>query len=152
LIDQGTGRSLYTVPGDVRTTGWDDVLTYAAREGWQLGAVVNNAGVNALSIDSIIDTNVKGYIKGIRLAAQAGVRRIINVGSIAGVRPMRGSMVYCASKAAVDMLTKQAARELAPRTQIFGLNPGRLEGTAMTKKVDEDVMRVRSWENTLRSD
>jgi NAD(P)-dependent dehydrogenase (short-subunit alcohol dehydrogenase family) len=154
--------TIYQIQAKAQADGWDQILAAAQSRGHQIYNLVNCAGVNALDmipdvedvdLDSIIDTNVKGYIKGVRAAARLGsVKRIINIGSIAGTRPMRGSLVYCASKAAVDMITKQAARELAPHTAVYGLNPGRLEGTAMTRQVDEDILRVRNWtpEEALR--
>jgi NAD(P)-dependent dehydrogenase (short-subunit alcohol dehydrogenase family) len=163
LVDGSDGQStIYQIRARAELDGWQQIMDAAQCRGDIIHNVVNCAGVNALdmirdiddvNLDSIIDTNVKGYIKGVRAAARHQyVNRIINIGSIAGTRPMRGSLVYCASKAAVDMITKQAARELAPHTAVYGLNPGRLEGTAMTAKVDEDVLRVRNWtpEEALR--
>lgn len=45
---------------------------------------------------------------------QAGSGTIINIGSVAGVMTVAGYAVYCATKAAVLMLTRAHARELAP--------------------------------------
>ena len=79
-----------------------------------------------------LQTNIGGYIKGIRemirTYSEAPRRmRIINIGSIASRTPMRYSTMYNLSKSAVDMLTKQSARELAgrsPAITVVGLNPG----------------------------
>src|SRR5258706_62605 len=50
---------------------------------------------------------------------------VINIGSLAGTSPVPGASVYCATKAAVDAVTKSLARELGPRKiRVNSLNPG----------------------------
>ncbi|HRZ42354.1 MAG TPA: SDR family NAD(P)-dependent oxidoreductase [Bacteroidales bacterium] len=86
----------------------------------QPGLLVNNAGL-ALGLDRIqegsisdwdtmIDTNIKGllYITAIvsRWMVQAGTGHIINIGSIAGREVYPAGNVYCATKFAVDALSK----------------------------------------------
>ena len=52
------------------------------------------------------------------VCAQTSKGSIVNVSSIAGQRPVRGAAAYCVSKAAVDMLTKASALELAPKVSL----------------------------------
>ncbi|WP_022836791.1 SDR family NAD(P)-dependent oxidoreductase [Salisaeta longa] len=66
--------------------------------------------------DKTFDVNVKGYWRTIQACAPAlgdGGGSVINVASIAGEQPFPGMGVYCASKAAVLMLTETLAAELA---------------------------------------
>lgn len=49
------------------------------------------------------------------LLAQASHGSIVNISSVGGQRCAPGATAYCVSKAAVDMLTKASALELAPK-------------------------------------
>lgn len=79
--------------------------------------------------DKILDVNVKGYY---RVAAacvpsmrERGGGSIINMASVAGLSPQPLMGVYCVSKAAVLMLTKVLAAELAPdKIRVNAIAPG----------------------------
>jgi NADP-dependent 3-hydroxy acid dehydrogenase YdfG len=64
----------------------------------------------------MVDTNVKGLLYITRAVAPLMVARdkgyIFNIGSIAGKGAYEGGNVYCASKAAVDSLTKSMRIDL----------------------------------------
>eukprot|EP00759_Apiculatamorpha_spiralis_P013726 PhF_6_TR20500/c0_g1_i4/m.29540 len=50
---------------------------------------------------------------------------IVNVSSITGMHSFQGVMAYCASKAALDMMTQCAAADLAPKgVRVNSVNPG----------------------------
>lgn len=107
-----------------------------------LHILVNNAGVGGeglaleLSIEDFDQTfhvNVRGTFFAAREAAKrmiaAGVEgRIINIASIASHTVLPGLSAYCASKAAVAMLTRSLAREWARRgIAVNALAPGYVE-------------------------
>lgn len=105
----------------------------------RLDIAVNNAGTNPhmgpviTAEDSIwaktFDTNVIGYMRVVRHALPAmqktGGGKVINVASNAGISPTPGLGIYGISKAAVIMLTKTLAIELAyANVQVNALAPG----------------------------
>jgi NAD(P)-dependent dehydrogenase (short-subunit alcohol dehydrogenase family) len=77
--------------------------------------------------------------------------KVCAISSDAGERPMRTSIGYCASKAALNMAIRVAARELGPSGwKIFGIAPGMMDDTKrfpskMTVYVDHRVPEVRIW-------
>jgi NAD(P)-dependent dehydrogenase (short-subunit alcohol dehydrogenase family) len=60
---------------------------------------------------------------------------------------MRHSLAYNCSKAALDMATKQMARELTKPygLSVFGVRPGKMAGTGMSTYIDEQVCLMRDW-------
>ncbi|MCH2223458.1 MAG: SDR family NAD(P)-dependent oxidoreductase [Crocinitomicaceae bacterium] len=108
-----------------------------------ISILINNAGLAVgkgpidLGISEdwnrMIDTNVKGllYVSKavIPLLKQFdGHRQIINIGSIAGKEVYPGGNVYCASKHAVDALSKAMRIDLLPHNiKVTNIAPGAAE-------------------------
>lgn len=104
--------------------------------------LVNNAGL-ASGLSSIqegttddweqmIDTNVKGLLYMTRCVSPLMVERkqghIINIGSIAGKEVYANGNVYCATKHAVDALTKAMRIDLLPHNiRVTQIAPGMAE-------------------------
>lgn len=117
--------------------------------------MVYSAGVNRLQWTDVLDTedaadlysvNVLGLVRALQAVDHKGLRRVVVVGSDAGWRPMRTSLAYCASKAALEMAVKVVAREWA--REEFAINmvaPGMTEPTEMQEYIDERVPKVRNW-------
>ncbi|MFT4779707.1 MAG: NADP-dependent 3-hydroxy acid dehydrogenase YdfG [Flavobacteriales bacterium] len=125
-------------------------------EKWkQLQVLVNNAGlaVGKASIDEgdledwgrMIDTNVKGLLYVTREVVrwmkvkQSG--HIVNIGSIAGKEVYAGGNVYCATKFAVDALTKSMRVEfISHGIKVTQIAPGAAETefSLVRFKGDED--------------
>lgn len=108
----------------------------------QVDVLINNAG-NAHGLDPIhtgsvddwdamLDINVKGLLYLSRAIIPAMTERksghIINIGSIAGKEVYPQGNVYCASKFAVDALTKGIRMDLnAFGIKVTGIHPGLVE-------------------------
>ena len=61
----------------------------------------------------------------VQSAASGRDASILNVSSVAGLRPYAGLLGYCVGKAGVDMFTQSAALELAPKkVRVNAINPG----------------------------
>ena len=94
----------------------------------RLDGLVNNAGMSPLApslldtsetlFDKVIGVNLKGPTRLTALAATAMARTgggsIVNVSSLASVRPTPVTTVYAAAKAGLNALTTATAIEFAP--------------------------------------
>lgn len=125
----------------------------AAREHGDLSICVNSAGLNRPGptleqpledFDVVMDVNVRGtYLvcraAGEVLVAREGGGRVINVSSQMGSVGYPGRAIYCASKHAVNGLTKALAVEWAPHAvTVNAVAPTFIE-TPLTKPMFEDA-------------
>ncbi len=83
-------------------------------------------------IDRIFAVNVRGAFATIR-AFEKALRTakspvIINISSVAGVTGQGSNVAYCASKAALDSMTRSLARALAPQIRVLSVSPGWVRG------------------------
>src|SRR5258708_5553320 len=84
-------------------------------------------GVTDEDWDRIMSVNVKGPWMLARAAAAALADRngsIVNIASVAGIRPGGSSLAYCVSKAALIHLTSCLAVALAPKVRVNAVAPG----------------------------
>lgn len=93
----------------------------------RIDLLVNNVGMNIITPsvsevdeglwDKILETNLKGTFlvsrEAVSLMKRTGGGKIINISSVAARKAARGMGVYCVAKAAIEMLTKVMAAELA---------------------------------------
>lgn len=109
------------------------------RKHGRIDILVNCAGVNSAvpyeeikdeDWQRVLDTNLKATHLGCQLfaplmATQEWGGSILNIGSVTAHLPLSRVFAYSASKAAVNNLTKNVAREYAPRgVRVNSLNPG----------------------------
>jgi NAD(P)-dependent dehydrogenase (short-subunit alcohol dehydrogenase family) len=133
---------------------WDireDIPTSLSNRQWH--AIINCAGVNYLEwipdldmdkVSEVLDVNVKGSINLLRYASMYKcTKNVILISSVASSQPMRCSIAYNASKAAVDMVVKQSARELGTSMNVVGVRPGFIEGTHMSEYAKKRCFELR---------
>jgi 3-oxoacyl-[acyl-carrier protein] reductase len=92
--------------------------------------------------DHILGVNLKGPFqcaRAARSALQEAGGEIVNVSSIAGIQGTGSSIPYCASKAALNMLTVTLARALAPRIRVNAVAPGFITGRWWSEAVPSEV-------------
>ena len=85
-------------------------------------------GLDDQLIDHIFATNWRGPFAAIRtlrgLLEKASGAVVVNISSIAAVTGQGSNVAYCASKAALDSMTRSLARALAPRVRVVSVSPG----------------------------
>lgn len=95
-------------------------------------------GLNDDLIDEIFRTNWRGAFAAVRafrplLAQEGGL--VVNISSVAANLGTGSNVAYCASKAALDCMTKSLARALAPGIRVLSVSPGLVE-TEFVKGLD----------------
>lgn len=160
VVVYGTGRTPSSVAAmtelgvqgrvaDVRDKGaavaiLDEIIERHGR----LDCLINNAGLlsstpagalKAEQVDDLFDTNFKAGL----WYAQAYYRKqrrrggnVVNIASVLGLRGLRGSSAYCASKGALLQMTRALSAEWAPYGwRVNAVCPGLIE-TDMNDGVD----------------
>ena len=141
-------------------------------EEWRaIDILVNNAGL-AAGMNTVqegdsddwnrmIDTNVKGLLYVTRAVTPGMVARgsgqIINIGSIAGKEVYPNGNVYCATKHAVDALTKGLRIDLLPHgIRVTQVCPGAVETEFSLVRFHGDAARAekvyQGFENLVAGD
>ncbi len=90
------------------------------------------AGVEDDAWEEILGVNLKGPFQCTRAARSAleasGSGEVVMVSSVAGIIGTGSSIPYCASKAALNVLTITLARVLGPNVRVNAIAPGFIEG------------------------
>lgn len=135
-----TGGEALAVTCDVADFASVEALVGKSIEAFgSVDLLVNNAGVinpiarlsesDPEAWNAVMDINVKGVYHGIRgvlpVMERQGQGTIVNISSGAAYGPMEGWSHYCASKAAVLMLTRAVDKEYRDHgIRAVGLSPG----------------------------
>lgn len=137
------GSHVLTLCFDVRDEEEVNTVLKGLPPEWQnIDVLVNNAGLAAglepvqqgdsVDWNRMIDTNVKGLLYVTRFVSQGMIARkkghIVNIGSIAGKEVYSNGNVYCATKHAVDALTKGMRFDFLPyNIKVTQICPGAVE-------------------------
>jgi hypothetical protein len=138
----------------------DSLLANILRDYGKIDVLVNAAGLgpgldslpdgNPQDWDMILDTNVRGLLNVTRPVVAEMVRRgaghVINIGSIAGHEMYTNGAVYCASKAAVDRITKGLRMDiLGSGVRVSSVDPGLVETEFALVRFHGDERRAARW-------
>lgn len=142
-LEQQYKVKVLTLCFDIRNrTETEKMLTGISDDWKKIDVLVNNAGL-ALNLSTIqdgniddwetmIDTNIKGLLYATRAIAPLMIANksghIINIGSIAGKETYPNGNVYCATKHAVDSLTKAMRMDMVmDGIRVTAIHPGMVE-------------------------
>jgi NADP-dependent 3-hydroxy acid dehydrogenase YdfG len=170
-LAEGYGATALLLPFDVQDrTGVFTAIEKLPSEWQDIDVLVNNAGL-ALGRDlfdeadisdwtTMIDTNVKGllYVSKAVVPFMIKAKRghIVNVGSIAGKEVYQSGNVYCATKHAVDAITKAMRIDLLQhRIRVTAIHPGAAEtefSIVRFKGAEETAKKVYNGYQPLRAE
>ena len=138
-IQKAGGRAYFSAAEASSKQELETLLHSVLNRSGRVDIVINGAGVNSPTpffdisedeFDRIMRVNLKGVFLGCQVFGKYLVERgeggsIINLGSMSGLVPLSRVFTYSASKAAVHNLSKNLAREWAPkRVRVNTLVPG----------------------------
>jgi 3-hydroxy acid dehydrogenase/malonic semialdehyde reductase len=151
---------VFSLPFDVRDRkSVDNALNSLPHDWKKIDVLVNNAGLaQGLSTiqegdvndwETMIDTNVKGLLYVSRVIMpwmiEQGYGHIINIGSIAGKEAYAKGNVYCATKHAVDAISKSMRIDLLPHgIKVTAINPGAAETEFSVARFKGDTERAKN--------
>jgi dehydrogenase/reductase SDR family protein 4 len=133
----------------------EQLVSTTTTEQGKIDIVVNNAGTNIAQgpaiemddsqFDKMVEVNLKSAYRLTRLVAQGmcdrGSGAIINIASIAGLRPQYHGLLYSMTKAALIMMTQSYALELGPQgVRVNAIAPGLVQ-TALSEYYWKDEER-----------
>jgi 3-oxoacyl-[acyl-carrier protein] reductase len=155
-ISKANGKAVAIQGNVVKKADVERLFTEAEKAFGKIDILVNNAGlyefvpleqVTEQQFHRMFDTNVLGVL----LATQEALKHfnpdggsIINIGSVVSVLTPPAGVVYNATKAAVDAITRTLAKELGPRKiRVNAIRPGMVitEGV-ITAGIHESDMRT----------
>ena len=151
------------LPVACNVSHWDqcDALADAAYERFgHVDVLVNNAGLSPLYPsadavseelwDKVVAVNLKGPF---RLTANVGTRMaagdggaVINISSIAAIRPDGGVLPYAAAKAGLNALTEGFAKALAPKVRVNAVMAGMFRTDIAKAWGDPEAVDARARE------
>jgi dehydrogenase/reductase SDR family protein 4 len=127
----------------------------------KIDILVNNAATNIAQepvlqideakFDKMIEINLKSAFRLIQAVApgmcERGWGSIINIASIAGIRPQYHGMLYSMTKAALIMMTQSYALELGPKgVRVNAIAPGMIQTVLSEYYWKDDANRARILE------
>jgi serine 3-dehydrogenase len=165
MIRENRTAEVHAFVLDVRERAGVERAVEALPPAWrEIDILVNNAGLSRGldklhegSIDDweeMLDTNVKGLLYISRAVIPGMVARgrgtIVNVGSIAGQEVYPGGNVYCASKHAVDAITKGLRMDLVDTPlRVCTIDPGLVETEFSLVRYHGDTERAKKTYNGM---
>jgi 3-oxoacyl-[acyl-carrier protein] reductase len=104
-------------------------------------------------IDDIFRVNWRGAFAAVRafrpLLKRSAPALVVNISSVAGLTAMGSNIAYCASKAALDSMTRSLARALAPEIRVVSVSPGLID-TEFVRGMDQGWRDEQAARTPLR--
>lgn len=157
---QEQGEEAFSIQADVSKLDQVTAMVEKVSEAWgSIDILVNNAGIidDGLLVrmsdeawDRVIGTNLNGTFYCTRAVIRSMMRqrwgRIINIGSVVGIRGNAGQVNYSASKAAIMGFTKSLAKEIATRNvTVNTVTPGYISTETVEGLTKEIKERIMTW-------
>ena len=154
------GVQAFIVKGDVSSRDEVSSMVDEVTERFgQIDILVNNAGIISDSLliqmsdeawEDVINTNLSGTFYCTRDVLRGMIRRrwgrIINIGSVVGIRGNIGQVNYSASKAGIIGFTKALAKEVASRSiTVNTVTPGYINTDTVDVLPQATKDRIMTW-------
>ena len=151
----GAEREARRLPRGQARIRFENLVDTTTREFGRIDILVNNAATNIAQgpclemdegqFDKMVEINLKSTFRLMKLVApgmcERGSGSIVNIASIAGLRPQFHSLLYSMTKAALIMMTQSYALELGPKgVRVNAIAPGLIQ-TALSEYYWKDETR-----------
>src|SRR3989454_11562822 len=167
---EATAREFASLPGKIVPiachVGQKDALEQLVQQTIErvgpVDILVNNSATNigqgpALEVtdemlDKMVEINIKAALRLVRLVVPKMIERksggsIINIASVAGLRPQPGGLLYSFTKAGLIMITRSWAQEFGPHNiRVNAIAPGLIQ-TDLSEFFWKDDTRRRQYES-----
>ena len=164
---QATAKELGSLEGKVipiachvgQKEALENLVSQTTERLGQIDILVNNSATNigqgpALAVtdemlDKMVEVNIKAALRLLRLIVPKMIERksggsIINIASIAGLRPQPGGLLYSLTKAGLLMMTRSWAQEFGPhQIRVNAIAPGLIQTDFSEYFWKDDARRQR---------
>lgn len=168
---EATAKEFAALPGKIipiachvgRKDQLEQLVSETERRLGPIDILVNNSATNigqgpALEaddemLDKMIEINVKSAFRLVRLIVPSMIERkrggaVINIASVAGLRPQPGGLLYSFTKAGLLMLTRSWAQEFGPfNIRVNAIAPGLIQ-TDFSEFLWKDDVRRGQFEHS----
>ena len=141
-----------------KATDIEALVATTTKEFGKIDVLVNNAATNIAQgpclemdegqFDKMVEINLKSTFRLMKLIApgmcERGSGSIINIASIAGLKPQFHGLLYSMTKAALIMMTQSYALELGPKgVRVNAIAPGLIQTTLSEFYWKDDAQREK---------
>lgn len=145
-------------------TSFENAIREAEAKYGKTDLIINNAGMmllgdiatqDASEWQTMLNVNVMGVMNGMQIVMNDMKERqfgtIINLSSIAGLKPFGGHAAYCAAKYGVTGLTEVARQEMSSyNVRVLSICPGAVATELLGHTTSEDIINgYEAWKESV---